>query len=92
MPLINYEVNNILTWSENCVLSDMKTRPANPNADPPVVSIALPTGATFKITDTKLYVLVVTLSAQNDNNILEQLKAGFKITIKCNKYRSEMSN
>ena len=26
------------------------------------------------------------------NNFLEQLKSGFKRTIKCNKYRSEMTN
>ena len=51
-----------------------------------------PTGATFKITDTKLYVPVVTLSAENDNKLLEQLKTGFKGTITWNKYRPEMSN
>ena len=39
-----------------------------------------------------MYVLVVTLSAENDNKLLEQLKTGFKRTIKWNKYRSEMSN
>ena len=38
------------------------------------------------------YVPVVTLSAENDNKLLEQLKTGFKRTIKWNKYRSEMSN
>ena len=46
----------------------------------------------FKITDTKLYVPVVTLSTKDDNNFLEQLKSGFKRTIKWNKYRSEMTN
>ena len=51
-----------------------------------------PTNAIFKITDTKLYVPVVTLSTKNDNNFLEQLKSGFKRTIKWNKYRSEMTN
>ena len=48
--------------------------------------------ASFKITDTKLYAPVVTLSTENDNKILEHLKTGFKRTIKWNKYRSEMSN
>ena len=46
----------------------------------------------FRIKDFKLYVPVVTLSAENDNKLLEQLKTGFKRTIKWNKYRSEMSN
>ena len=50
-----------------------------------------PTNATFKITDTKLYVPVVTLSAENDNKSLQQLKTGFKKTIKWNKYRSEVT-
>ena len=51
-----------------------------------------PTRATFKIIDTKLYVPVVTLSAGNDNNILQKLKTGFKKTMTWNKYRPEMSN
>ena len=51
-----------------------------------------PTNATFNITDTKLHVVVVTLSAENYNKLLEQLKTGFKRTIKWNKYRSEISN
>ena len=40
----------------------------------------------------KLYVPIVTLSTKDDNKILEQLKAGFKRTIKWNKYRAEMTN
>ena len=51
-----------------------------------------PESATFKIKDCKLYVQVVTLSAENDNKRSEQLKTGFKKTIEWNKYRSEMSN
>ena len=51
-----------------------------------------PTNATFKITDTKLYVPVVSLSTEDDNNFLEQLKSGFKRFINWNKYRSEMTN
>ena len=35
---------------------------------------------------------VVTLSTEDDNKLLEQLKTGFKRTIKWNKYRSEMTN
>ena len=44
--------------------------------------INAPTVATFQITDTKLYVLVVTLSTENDKTLLEQLRTGFKRTIK----------
>ena len=51
-----------------------------------------PTKVTFNITDTKFYFPVVPLSAENDNKLLEQLKTGFKRTIKWNKYRSEISD
>ena len=34
---------------------------------------------------------VVTLSEENDIKLLEQLKSGFKKTIKRNKYRSQMT-
>ena len=40
----------------------------------------------FEKTDTELYVPVVTLSNENDTKLLEQLKSGFKKTIKWNKY------
>ena len=91
IPLINCEVSLTLTWSENCVITSKATREADPDADPAVAGINNPTNAISKIKDIKLYVLVVTLSAENDNKLLEQLKSGFKRTIKWNKNRSEMS-
>ena len=54
-------------------------------------AIVTSTELEFKITDTKLYVPVVTLSKENDMKLLEQLKSGFKRTIKWNKYRSQMT-
>ena len=91
IPLINCEVELILTWFKNCVLIDKLTRDANYGADPIVCKIDNPKNATFQITDTKLYVPVVTLSKENDIKLLEQLKTGFKRTIKWNKYRSQMT-
>ena len=45
------------------------------------------TGAdTFTITDTKLYNPVLSLSTQENANLLQLLKSGFKRTINCNKY------
>ena len=77
----------------NCVITSLEKRLVTAaHGDNPAVYDDSPTGATFKITDCKLYVPVVTLSAENDNKLLEQLKTGFKRTIKWNKYRSEMSN
>ena len=69
----------ILTWSRSCVLADM-TAANNP-----------PNELEFQIKDTTLYVLVVTLSVKDDNKLLEQLKSGFKRTIKWNKFMSEMT-
>ena len=50
-----------------------------------------PTGLKFQLTDTQLYVSVVTLSKENDIKLSEKLKSGFKRTIKWNKYRSQMT-
>ena len=95
MPLINCEVCLTLTWSENCVLTNITTQTAaTAQGDKPTRERmdATPTGATFKITDRNLYVPVVTLSTKDDNNSLEQLKSGFKKPIQWNRYRSEMTN
>ena len=92
IPLIKLEVSLPLTWSEKCVLTNKATRDADPDADPAVAGINNPTNVVFKIKDTKLYIPVVSLSAENDNKILKQLKTGFKRTIKWNKYGSEISN
>ena len=54
-------------------------------------AIVPPAELEFKITDTKLYVPVVSLSKENDIKLLEKLKSGFKRTIKWNKYRSKMT-
>ena len=74
MPLINCEVNLILTWSSTCVL--ISTNVQNQSA-------------TFAITDTKLYVPAVTLSTQENAKFLQQLKSGFKRVINWNKYLSK---
>ena len=74
MSLINCEVNLILTWSSTCVLISTNV----PNQ-----------AAIFEITDTKLYVPVVTLSTQENNKFFQQLKSGFKRVINWNKYLSK---
>ena len=90
ISLINCEVELILTWFKNCVLISKSTIDANYNT-PIDRKIDVPENAILQITDTKLYVPVVTLSKENDIKLLEQLKSGFKKTIKWNKYRSQMT-
>ena len=73
MPLINYEINLILTWSSTCVINNSK-------------------GARkIEITDTKIYVSVVTLLIQDNAKLIQQLKPGFKRTISWKKYQSKAS-
>ena len=73
MLLINCEINLILTWSVNCVIS----------------SAAANHAATFALTDTKLHVPVAALLTQDNAKLLEQLKSGFKRTTNWNKYQSK---
>ena len=74
ISLINCEVNLTLTWSANCVI--VYTNVANQ-------------GATFQITETKLYVPVVIFSTQDNAKLLPQLKSGFKRTNNWNKYQAK---
>ena len=69
--LINCEVELILTWSVSCVLIYTNVTNQVP---------------TFTITETNLYVPVVTLSTQDNAKVLPQLKSGFKRTIIWSKY------
>ena len=69
------------------VLADMTTKDAEGKNPANVAPVVL----TFEITDKKLDVPVITLSKENDIKLLEQLKTGFKRTIKWNKYRSQMT-
>ena len=78
IPLINCEVSLALRWSTNCVNTSLEKRLVTAaQGGSPAVYDDSPTNAAFKITDCKLYVSVVTLSAENDNNLLQQLKTGF---------------
>ena len=73
--LVNCKVSLVLSWSETCVITSMEKIilvAGQPNRGDS------PESVTFKIKDCKLYVPAVTLSAESDNKILEQLKTGFK--------------
>ena len=74
MPLINCEINLILTWSTNSVI--VSTNVANQNT-------------IFEVTDTKLHVPVVTLSTHDNSKLLQQLMSGFKRVINWNKCLSK---
>ena len=79
MPLIHYKVNISLKWIENGVLTA-----AAVSAD---VDATGADSATFKITDAKLYVPVVTLSAEDSARLTKQLDDRFKRPVYWNKYK-----
>ena len=66
MPLINCDIDLILTWSAECFIIDNLIA----NEEP-----------TFTITDTKIYVPIITLSIQDNAKLLQKMKSGFKRTI-----------
>ena len=71
MPLINCKVELSLNWIENYVL----TTAANANK------------AIFKITDAKIYVLIVTLSEDDNVKLSKILSEGFKRSVYGNEYK-----
>ena len=73
MPLINCKINLILTWSENCVIYNAAANQVT----------------TLAIVDTKLYVLVIALSIDDNVKLLEQVNSGFKRRINWNKHETK---
>ena len=71
MPLINCEIEPILTCSRDCTIINSNIANQNP---------------TFTIRETNLYVPVVNLSTQDNSELLPQLKSGFKRTVSWSKY------
>ena len=72
MASTNCEVNLILTWSKDWVITNSQGE------------------GKLAITETKLYVLVVTLSIQDNAKLLQQFKSGFKKTINWSKYETNV--
>ena len=80
--MINTEIELILKWSQNCVLTSKSTRNALSQSDdnPPLPAVAEINRAKdlkFNITGCKLYIPVVTLQQKYDNELLKDLKTGF---------------
>ena len=61
--LIYYEINIFLTWSVNCII---------------VTETVGNQITTFAITETKIFIPVVTLSAQDNARLLQQIETGLK--------------
>ena len=95
--LINAEIELILKWSQNCELTEKAHRDAiaegdDPATEPAVNAINTPSDLKFSTTDCKLYVPVVTLQAEYENKLYEELKIGKTIDFTWSKYRSQVIN
>ena len=92
MPLINCKIELDLTWSINCVISEI-SRTVELAANPSNLARGATetNGSRFTIKTAKLYVSAFTLSINDTIKSLENIKQGFKITISSNKYSSEIT-
>ena len=82
-------------WSKNCTISEISRTPktnANPATNPPIAHTPPKTATSklFQINNATLYILVVTLSINNNIRFFEHLKQGFRKIDSNNKYRSEL--
>ena len=65
MPLINCKIHLEINWTKDCLSSSADS--ANPTS--------------FKITETRLYVPIVTLSTKDNVNLTKELNEGFKRSV-----------
>ena len=79
MPLINCKIHLELNWNNNCVMSGDNDNAEGDNRE-----------ITSKITSTKLYVPVVTLSTKDNVNLTKQLNEGFKRSVYWNENKSKI--
>ena len=83
MPMINCKIHLEFNWVENCLMygNDVYNAADKNNND-----------TTFKITNTKLYVPIVTLLTEGNLKLAKQLNEGFKISAYWNQYKTEMDS
>ena len=79
--MINAEIELILKWTQDCVLTGKATRAEiaegdDPVREPEVDEINRSKNLKFNITDCKLYVPVATLQEKYETELYEDLKTG----------------
>ena len=73
IPLINCKIHLELNWNNDCVIYGADTCAGGDNVNDRETKL--------KITSTKLYVLIVTLSTKHNVNLTRQLDEGFKRSV-----------
>ena len=92
--MINTEIELILKWSQNCVLTS-KTIRAELDAEGNLLAVPeinRPKDSKFNITDCKLYVPVVTLQEKYENKLYESLKTRISFDFEWVRYRTQIIN
>ena len=84
MPLIDCKIELKLKWTKYCVLPPAVADTVNSNNNDNDII--------FTIKDTKLYVLVATLSAKNNQKLLKLFSKGFEISVYWNEYKRKGQN
>ena len=79
MPLINWKVKLNLTLTKPCILATCGNDNDNVNSN----------NIIFTIKYTKLYVLVVTLSAKDNQKLSKLLRKGFERSVCWNEYKTK---
>ena len=92
LPLINCEIELDLSWSKESIISEIsKTAAVAANPPNPAREVTERNSSTFQENNIKLYVLVFTLSKNDNIKFLENIKQGFTRTISWNKQRCEIT-
>ena len=83
MALFNCKIHLERNWNNNCLMNGADTYADGDNVNNKET--------TFKITSTKLYVPIVTLSTKDSANLTKQLnEEGFKRSVYWNEYKSKI--
>ena len=98
--MINTEINLVLKWSQNCVLTSISAREfmagVPVQGDNPALEVVYvinrPKDLKFNIIDCKLYVPVVTLQGKYENELYTKLKTGINIDFEWKRYRTQIIN
>ena len=81
MPVITCKIHLELNWNNNCVMYGADANVGSNDRD-----------TTLKITSTKLYIPVVTLSTEGNINLAKQLNKRFKRPFYWNEYKSKIES
>ena len=99
--MINTEIELILKWSQNFVLTERATRDFKTlilaqaegiTTQPQVNTIIRPASLKFSVADCKLHVPIVTLQEKYEGRLYEGLKTGIDIDFEWKRYRTQIIN